>query len=49
MLKKIIWANFQRIIELYPKNGHQVLKYMGLGSEIRDAGSGKFGPINKEL
>jgi hypothetical protein len=33
MLKKKIWANFQRIIELFtPK----IVKNMGLGSWIRD-------------
>ncbi len=37
MLKKKIWANFLRIIELFTqKNCHQALKNMGLGSEIRD-------------
>jgi hypothetical protein len=37
MLKKKIWTNFQRIIELfYSKNCHKALKNMGLGSEIRD-------------
>ncbi len=44
MLKKKIWANFQRIIELfYSKNCHYALKNMGLGSGIWDprSGSGK--------
>jgi hypothetical protein len=38
MLKKIIWANFQRIIELFTQKNSIVtkLKNMGLGSEIRD-------------
>jgi hypothetical protein len=37
MLKKKMWANFQRIIEIfYPNNFHCALKYMGLGSGIRD-------------
>jgi hypothetical protein len=35
MLKKKIWANFQRIIELFTQ------KIVGLGSGIRDPGSGK--------
>jgi hypothetical protein len=38
MLKKKIWANFQRIFEVftfYPKNVHYALKYMGLGFGIR--------------
>ncbi len=35
LLKNNIWANFQRIIELFiQKNCHQVLKNMGLGSGI---------------
>ncbi len=35
MLKKIIWTNFQRIIELFTqKNCQQALKNMGLGSGI---------------
>ncbi len=33
MLKKIIWANFQRIIELFTQ---KALKNMALGSGIRD-------------
>jgi hypothetical protein len=42
MLKKKIWPNFPKIIEVfYPKNCHQTLKNMGLGSGIRDPGSGK--------
>jgi hypothetical protein len=41
MLKKKIWANFQRIVEVfYPKNFQYALKYMGLGSGIRDPRSG---------
>jgi hypothetical protein len=37
MLKKKIWPNFPRIIEVFTqKNCHQALKNMGLGSEIRD-------------
>ncbi len=36
MLKKKIWANFQRIVEVLPKNFQYALKYMGLGSGIRD-------------
>ncbi len=39
MLKKKIWANFQKLF--YPKNTQYTLKYMGLGSGIRDPGSGK--------
>jgi hypothetical protein len=32
MLKKKIWANFQRIVEVfYPKKFQNALKYMGLG------------------
>jgi hypothetical protein len=34
LLKKTIWANFQRLIELYPINCHKALKNMGLGSRI---------------
>ena len=41
LLKKKIWANFQRIIELFNQNCQEVLKNMGLGSRIRDPGSGK--------
>jgi hypothetical protein len=42
VLKKKIWANFQRIIELFTKKKCQkALKNMVLGSEIRDPGSGK--------
>jgi hypothetical protein len=40
MLKKKIWANFQRFV-VYPKNFQYALKYLGLGSGIRDPGSGK--------
>jgi hypothetical protein len=41
-LKKKIWANFQRIIELfYQKNCQKALQNMVLGSGIRDPGSGK--------
>jgi hypothetical protein len=37
VLKKKIWANFQRIIELFTKkNGQKALKNMVLGSGIRD-------------
>jgi hypothetical protein len=40
MLKKIFFANFQRILELFtPKNCHKALKNMGLGSGIPDPGS----------
>ncbi len=42
MLKKKIWASFQRIIELFAqKFFNKALKNMGLGSGIRDPGSGK--------
>jgi hypothetical protein len=42
MLNKKIWVNFQIIIELFTqKNCHKALKYMCLGSGIRDPGSGK--------
>ena len=42
MLKKKIWANFQRIVEVFNfQNFHYALKYMDLGSGIRDPGSGK--------
>jgi hypothetical protein len=35
MLKKKIWTKFQRIFEVFtPKNCHQALKNMGLGSGI---------------
>ncbi len=41
VLKEKIWANFQRIIELfYQKNCQKALKNMVLGSGIRDPGSG---------
>ncbi len=40
MLKKKIWANFQRIIELLPKKLSLSSKNMGLGSGIRDPRSG---------
>jgi hypothetical protein len=37
VLKKKIWANFQRIKELFTEeNGQKALKNMVLGSEIRD-------------
>ncbi len=36
VLKKKIWANFQRIMELFTQKIVKVLKNMGLGSEIRD-------------
>ncbi len=36
LLKKKMWANFQRIIELFNQNCQQVLKNMRLGSRIRD-------------
>jgi hypothetical protein len=36
MMKKKIWAKFQRIFEVFTqKNCHQALKNMGLGSGIR--------------
>ncbi len=41
LLKKKIWANFQRIIELLNQNCQEVLKNMGLGFRIRDPGSRK--------
>jgi hypothetical protein len=41
LLKKKIWANFQRILEHFNQNCQYVLKNMGLGSRIRDPGSGK--------
>ncbi len=42
MLKKKIWANFQRIIVFfYQKNCQKALQNMVLGSGIRDPGSGK--------
>ncbi len=41
MLNKQIWANFQIIIEFLPKQSSLALKNMGLGSGIRDPGSGK--------
>jgi len=42
MLKKKIWASFQRIIEHFTQKLVTTLsKNMGLGSEIRDPGSGK--------
>jgi hypothetical protein len=42
VLKKKIWANFQRIIELFTKkNWQKALKNMVLGSGIRDPGSVK--------
>ncbi len=41
MLKKKIWANFQRIVEVFTQKifNTYALKYMGLGSGIRDPGS----------
>ncbi len=41
MLKKKIWANFQRIIELFAQKIVTKLSNMGLVSGIRDPGSGK--------
>ncbi len=41
LLKKKIWANFQKIIEIFNQNCQLVLKNMGLGSRIRDLESGK--------
>jgi hypothetical protein len=44
MLKKKIWTNFQRIIELFtPKTATKVsnIWVWGPGSEIRDPGCGK--------
>jgi hypothetical protein len=44
VLKKKIWANFQRIIELFTKkNVKKLLKIWSWdpGSEIRDPGTGK--------
>jgi hypothetical protein len=42
MVKKKIWANFQRIIEVFTqKIVTKLSKMMGLGSVIRDPGSGK--------
>jgi hypothetical protein len=42
VLKKKIWANFQRNIELFTKKiVKKALKNMVLGSGIRDPGSGK--------
>jgi hypothetical protein len=41
VLKKKIWANFQRIIELFTKKWSKALKNMVLGSEIWDPGSRK--------
>ncbi len=43
MLKKKIWVSFQRIIELFTK---ELLKNRGLGSGIRDPGSGKKPILN---
>ncbi len=40
VLKKKIWANFQRIIELFTKKLPKTLQNMVLGSGIRDPGSG---------
>ncbi len=44
MLKKKIWANFQKIVEVFTQKifNTYALKYMGLGSRIRDPGSGKY-------
>jgi hypothetical protein len=37
MLKKKMWANFQRIVELFTQNTVTKLsKHLGLGSGIRD-------------
>jgi hypothetical protein len=41
MLKKKIWASFQRIIELFTQTLSPSLKNMGLASGIGDRGSGK--------
>jgi hypothetical protein len=44
VLKKKIWANFQRIIELFTKKIVDKLSKLWIwdpGSEIRDPGSGK--------
>ncbi len=42
VLKKKIFGQFSKNYRtFYPKNCHQALKNMGLGSEIRDPGSGK--------
>jgi hypothetical protein len=42
VLKKKIWANFQRNIEYFTqKIAKKALKHMVLGSGIRDPGSGK--------
>jgi hypothetical protein len=41
VVKKKIWANFQRNIELFTKKIVKALKNMVLGSGIRDPGSGK--------
>ena len=41
MLKKKIWADFQRIIELFSQKIVEKLLNMVLGSGIRDPGSGK--------
>ncbi len=40
MLKKKIWVNFQRIIELFTQKIVKKLLKMVLGSGIRDPGSG---------
>jgi hypothetical protein len=40
VLKKKIWANFQRIIELFTKKLFKIWSW-DPGSEIRDPGSGK--------
>jgi hypothetical protein len=40
VLKKKIWANFHRIIELFTKNCQKALQNMVLGSGIRYPGSG---------
>ncbi len=41
MLKKKIWANFQRTIDLFPQKMSLSSQNKGLGFGIRDPGSGK--------
>jgi hypothetical protein len=44
MLKKKIWANFQRIVEVFTQKFFNMLSNIWVwdpGSEIRDQGSGK--------
>ncbi len=41
MLKKKIWANFQRTVKVFTQKTFNMLSNMGLGSEIRDPGSEK--------